>query len=127
MCYAEKARGLGVNFIQLQEPYAVGGYAGKDIMLSDEQLTILDLFYKELNYNEKYKDYPLVVFHGYHQRRMGCFGGNKYFYIDSDGNIHSCPYCRSSHANVLDGTFEQCIQKPDSSCLSFSSAASPVN
>ncbi len=127
MRYAEKAKELGVHFIQLQEPYAVGSYAGKDVTLSDEQILILDHFYKEMNCNEKYKHFPMVVFHGFHQRRIGCFGGKRYFYIDADGNIHSCPYCRSSHANVLNDSLEQYIQETESDCLSFSNFNTPVH
>lgn len=123
MCYAELAKKVGAHFIQLQEPFAVGGYSNKDVLLRPEEVRVLDSFYKELNHNKKYKDFPMVVFHGYHQRRIGCFGGgNRYLYIDSDGFIHSCPYCRNKAANLLENTLSECIQSLESKgCVNFSS------
>ncbi|HEY8512116.1 MAG TPA: radical SAM protein, partial [Cyclobacteriaceae bacterium] len=122
MNYAELAKSLGAHFIQLQEPYPVGGFAGKGVMLSQEQTRLLEQFYKEMNCNKKFRNYPLVVLHSYHQRRIGCFGGSRYFYIDSDGNFHSCPYCRGRVGNIFEGSLEEYIRNMEPSCLSFSSA-----
>ncbi len=121
MRYAELGHELGAHFIQLQEPYAVGAYLGKDVTLKNEHLIILDLFYKEVNTNPRYSHLPIIVFHGYHQRKIGCFGGgHKYLYIDSDGNVHSCPYCKAKKANILEDTLNQCIEKLESKgCGSF--------
>lgn len=121
MQYAELARSLGAQFIQLQEPYAVGGYMGKNVALSQQHLQLLDLFYKKLNTDRKYSDMPIVVYHGHHQRKVGCFGaGDRYMYIDSDGDIHSCPYCRMKVGNILQLPFEQCIDETKKSgCHSF--------
>lgn len=102
--YTELAKSLGVCFVQLLEPKATGKYADKDVLLAEEQISVLEEFYYMINSKEQFKDYPLIVYHGYHQRRMGCLGGgNRFLYIDSNGDIHSCPFCRQSVGNVLDG------------------------
>ena len=119
--YAQLAKELGAHFIQLQEPYAVGGYEGKEVTLTDSHINVLDNFYRELNTNKKYRDMPIVVYHGYHQRRIGCFGGgNRYLYIDSDGNVHSCPYCQTKKANILEDNLAKClVQLEAKGCTSF--------
>lgn len=101
--YAELAKKKGVSFIQILEPRAVGHYAGQDVSLTPEQVKILDDFYLAMNYNKKYKDYPLISYHGYYQRRKGCYAsGNRSLYIDSDGDINACPFCQKKTGNVLD-------------------------
>lgn len=103
--YTELAKSLGVCFVQILEPKATGNYANKDVLLSEEQISVIEEFHYMVNSEEKFKDYPLIVYHGYHQRRIGCFGGgSRYLYIDSNGDIHSCPFCRKPIGNALYGT-----------------------
>ena len=71
MNYAELAKKMGVSFIQILEPRAVGHYKDSDVDLTEEQMKLLDDFYIEMNYNPKNKDFPLISYHGYHQRRLG--------------------------------------------------------
>ncbi len=101
--YAALAKRLKVSFIQLLEPKAVGHYEGKNVFLEDTHLSLLDKFYFTLNFNPAYKDYPVIVYHGYHLRRVGCFsGGNRTLYIDSEGFVNACPFCHTKNFNIKD-------------------------
>jgi MoaA/NifB/PqqE/SkfB family radical SAM enzyme len=110
MIYANLAKKMGVSFIQILEPRAVGNYSGKEVSLSTEQISLLDNFYLEMNYNPKYKNYPLISYHGYYQRRQGCYAsGNRSFYVDTEGDINACPFCQKKTGNVLDDNFDDSI------------------
>lgn len=100
--YAELARSLGAGFIQVLEPRAVGGFAQADIALSGEQIGLLERFYERMNFDPRYAHFPAVCYHGYNQRRVGCFGaGERYLYIDPSGEVHACPFCQGSAGNCL--------------------------
>jgi MoaA/NifB/PqqE/SkfB family radical SAM enzyme len=65
-----------------------------------------------VNAEPLYKDFPIVVFFGYHQRKLGCFGaGNRYLYIDPNGDAHACPFCRGKIDNILEMPFPDIIKK----------------
>ena len=100
--YAALARRLGVAFIQLLEPRAVGHYAAQDVALSKSQLSLLDAFYERLNFHPAYHDWPLVTYYGYHQRRLGCSGAaDRFLYVDTDGDVHACPFCQKKSGSAL--------------------------
>jgi MoaA/NifB/PqqE/SkfB family radical SAM enzyme len=102
MTYAKLAKRLGVAFVQLLEPRAVGHYSGMDVTLTREHERILEDFYLKMNYNKKYAEYPIVTYHGYHQRQIGCFGsGNRNLYVDTDGDLHACPFCQTKMGSAL--------------------------
>lgn len=119
--YMTKAKSLGVSFVQLIEPRAIGRYKGKDVQLKSKELKLLDEFYLKYNCSKKYKDYPIVNSLGYHQRKVGCFGGgNRFFYIDTDGDAHLCPYCSQKINNVLHKSPKEIIHAlSKSSCHVF--------
>ena len=95
--YALAAKKNNVTYVQLFEPMPSGRYAGQDVALNPTQIKILEDFYTEMNTSPKYRDLPLLVYLGVYQRRIGCLGsGNRYVYVDTDGNIQSCPFCRVS-------------------------------
>ncbi len=121
--YANLAKKMGVSFIQVLEPKAVGHYSGKEVSLSEDQIRLLENFYLEMNYNPKYKEYPLISYHGYYQRRQGCYAaGNRSFYVDADGDLNACPFCQSKSGNVLDTDFDNSISKlQNSGCHQFTS------
>ncbi len=97
MAYAELARRWGVHFIHLLEPRAVGHYAGQEVDLQPEQEARLEDFYRRLNTHPTFRAYPIVTYHGWHQRRVGCFGAaDRYLYIDPTGDLHACPFCQSA-------------------------------
>ena len=103
MQYANLAKELNVAFIQLLEPKAVGHYEGKNVSLDKEHLDLLNKFYFTLNFKSEYAEYPIIVYHGYHQRTVGCFsGGNRMLYIDSEGYVNACPFCHTKNFNIKD-------------------------
>ncbi|HSB91993.1 MAG TPA: radical SAM protein [Flavitalea sp.] len=105
--YAKLAKQLDVAYIQLLEPKAVGHYAGQDVSLQMDQLDMLNNFYQTLNFDPAYADYPIVVYHGYHQRTVGCFSaGNRMLYIDSEGYVNACPFCHTKNFNIRDAINE---------------------
>ena len=73
MQYAELAKQLGVSFIQILEPKAVGHYQGMDVVLSESHEKIIEDFYFKMNYQKKYSKYPIVTYHGYHQKENWMF------------------------------------------------------
>ncbi len=112
MRYAELAKGLGVSFIQILEPKAVGHYKGKDVSLSVEQEKMLEKFYWKMNYDRNYRAYPVISYHGFYQRRIGCFAsGNRNLYIDTDGDLHACPFCQTKGGSALSEDLDNSIQQ----------------
>jgi MoaA/NifB/PqqE/SkfB family radical SAM enzyme len=96
--YAELAASLGVHFIQLLEPIPVGAFQGQDVMLDNVRKGILEEFYMKYNSDKSLNGKPLITYHGYYIRRLGCMGnGNRYIAIDTSGNLQSCPFCRNDH------------------------------
>lgn len=100
--YMDLAKSLGVCFVQILDPRSSGRYADKNVELGKEEMEILENLYLEYNNSKKYRDYPIINYLGYHQRRVGCFGaGNRFFYIDTDGDAHICPYCVEKVGSAL--------------------------
>jgi len=109
--YIELAKKLNASFVQLLEPKAVGHYAGKKVTLSKEQIDLLEEFYKNINFNPRFKHYPSVIYHGFYSRRLGCSGAGKdYLYVDMDGFAHDCPFCQKKIFNVLHGNIEKQVE-----------------
>lgn len=109
--YALLAQKMGVSFIQVLEPRAVGHYKDSDVDLSEEQTQLLEEFYLQMNYDPAYKDFPLISYHGYHQRRQGCFGsGNRSLYVDTDGDLNACPFCQKKAGSILEDNFSDALE-----------------
>lgn len=112
LAYAEMAKELGVSYIQIFEPRSVGHYLNKDIELSVENIKILEDFFFTMNKSKEYQEYPIVLYHGIYQRRVGCFSAaNRHIYVDADGDIHDCSFCRSKAGNALTGDIEQIVEQ----------------
>jgi MoaA/NifB/PqqE/SkfB family radical SAM enzyme len=110
--YRELAREWGADFIRVLEPRQAGRFSGPETELSRSQTDLLDSFYLETNLDPKFRQYPIISYPGYHQRRVGCFGaGNRYLYIDSKGDFHACPFCLGSVGNALTGSLVEAIEK----------------
>lgn len=108
MSYMELAKKLKVSFVQFLEPKAVGHYANKDVSLNQEQIDILEHFFKKMNFSTEYSTYPIITYHGYYQRRQGCLSaGKKGMYIDTNGYMNACPFCHTKTGKVLDSSFNQ--------------------
>ncbi|GEO04941.1 hypothetical protein AAE02nite_26050 [Adhaeribacter aerolatus] len=103
LAYASLVSRLGGAFIQLLEPKAVGHYAGQAVGLSAAQRKMLEAFYTNLNYNPAYHHLPLVVYYDYQRRRAGCAGAaDRHVYVDTDGQLHACPFCQKPAGNMLE-------------------------
>ncbi len=111
MSYMELAKKLKVSFVQFLEPKAVGHYADKDVFLNKQHIDVLENFFRKMNFSKQYNSYPIIIYHGYYQRRQGCLSaGNKGIYIDSDGDMNACPFCHNKAGNVLDSNFDQNLE-----------------
>ena len=105
--YTRLARRLGVTFIQLLEPRAVGHYTGQNVALSTAQVALLDAFYEAVNFGPACHTWPIVTYYGYHQRRLGCSGAaDRFLYVDTDGDIHACPFCQKKSGSALSGALD---------------------
>lgn len=109
--YMNLAKSLPVSFVQFLEPRAVGHFRGKDVAPSQKQIDLLEDIYTKMNFDSSYSDYPIITYHGYYQRRQGCFSaGNKSIYVDTDGDINACPFCSKKYGNVLDDDFDKNLE-----------------
>lgn len=112
MKYMELARKKGASFVQFLEPRAVGNFAGKEVHLLPEHSSVVDAFFLKINRDPKYADMPILLYPGYHQKRNGCTAaGFKYLYIDTNGYMSSCPFCRNTKSHILDGEHEVNIEE----------------
>lgn len=108
--YMHFANENGAAFVQFLEPRSIGNFEGKDVMLRTHELDILDAFFLEVNTMESHRQLPILVYPGYQQRSIGCVGaGSKYLYIDTDGYINACPFCRNKKTHILDVQHEKSI------------------
>ena len=106
-----------------QEPQPVGHYAMRNVMLKPDQLNLLEEVFLSYNQEESYRDFPIIVYHGYYQRRVGCMAsGNRMVYVDTNGDFMKCPFCHEKSGSLLDENFETTINEMNmESCSSFGS------
>ena len=110
-CYMDLAKNLGVSFVQFLEPKAVGHYKNSNVSLRNEQIEILESFFENYNFNSQYKGHPLICYHDYYQRRIGCLNtGSRGFYIDSNGVVNPCPFCHKNAGSILDNKLDASIE-----------------
>ncbi len=99
--YLDFAKELGVHFVQVLEPKDIGHYSGKNVLLEQHHIDELEIVFKNVNFSAHFQRYPTLLYHGYHQRRVGCFAGNRSVYVDSAGDVHACPFCHTGQYNIL--------------------------
>lgn len=100
--YLDLAARTGVSFIQFLEPKAVGHWKEKNVNLRQDQLDLLSSFYQQHNFRKSGKAIPVISYHGAITRTFGCSGAGKdYVYVDTDGDIHNCPFCQSKLFSAL--------------------------
>ncbi|WP_223034710.1 radical SAM/SPASM domain-containing protein [Hanstruepera marina] len=123
MKYMNLAKKLNVAFVQFLEPKSIGHYAEKDVALSQSHIKILEGFFLKMNFSSAHNKYPIITYHGYYQRRQGCFSaGVKGLYVDTDGDINACPFCHKKTGNVLDETFDKNLNVlKEEGCPTYSS------
>ena len=122
MNYLSFAKKMGVGFVQFLEPKAVGHFKGKDVLLNGTQIELLEDIYQLYNTDKDYKKYPIIMYHGYHQRRIGCFNaGYMGLYINTDGNLNACPFCHSIENNGNSNIKEQINNIVERGCIEYGS------
>jgi MoaA/NifB/PqqE/SkfB family radical SAM enzyme len=110
--YAELAKSLGVQFIRILEPREAGKFSGLNVRLGEEQVNLISEFVIRLNSNPHFHDYPIAAFLGYHQRKTECYGaGNRFIYVDPNGDVHACPFCRGKMGNLLHEPYNAVIRR----------------
>jgi hypothetical protein len=72
------------------------------VLLEEVHIQQLEHFFKSINSDKQFKDFPFVMYHGFHQRRVGCYAGSRSIYIDSAGDVNACPFCHTKSYNVGD-------------------------
>ena len=127
--YLTLAKTCGAGFIQLLEPRKVGHFADKNVELNDQDKNVLENFYFEINSDPAYRDMPTVMYPGYHQRKFGCFGaGNRYLYVDPNGEMHACPFCQTKVGNALTNPLDTGItQLKEKGCQAFNTLLNDLN
>ncbi|QNA44677.1 radical SAM protein [Lacibacter sediminis] len=85
---------LGVPVINLLEPRAVGNYQDKDVELQQSHKDHLKQLSDQFNFNKTYYTYPTVLFPAGLRKTMPCGGGRIYMFLDYDGTLYPCPFCK---------------------------------
>ena len=84
------------------------------------QIELLEDIYQLYNTDKDYKKYPIIMYHGYHQRRIGCFNaGYMGLYINTDGNLNACPFCHSIENNGNYNIKEQINHIVERGCIEY--------
>lgn len=111
--YVELAKEMKVHWIQFFEVMPSGRLSGQDVRLTTDEKDILEDICLEVNTSSKYKGYPLIEYIGIYQKKLGCFGAaNRYVYIDTEGNIQPCPFCRTTIKVPVDSkNLEECLNQ----------------
>ncbi|MDC1395347.1 radical SAM protein [Bacteroidia bacterium] len=93
--------GWGVPILNIIEPRAVGHYANKEVELSISEQQYLET--KVMHYNSaKIKGVPVVLYPAMFRKGLPCGGGRSYLFLDSDGTLLPCPFCRTPITNHLE-------------------------
>ncbi len=109
--YFEFARSKKVAFVQFLEPKSVGKYANKNVHLTPENVEIAEQFFFEYNFDEAYHDMPIISYHAFYQRKVGCPGaGTRSLLINTDGYFKTCPFCTGKGSYALTEDLDQAIQ-----------------
>ncbi len=101
------AKSLDVGFVRLLEPKPCGGYLDENMeaLFSEEDRKTVTEFYKEVNRDKKYKDYPIISYDAYFEKpeHLGCMmAGHSHFHIDSMGNVEPCVFMPVSFGNIME-------------------------
>ena len=110
--YAQLARSMGASFIQILEPKPVGHYEGQDVALDRAQQDELERFAERMEFDRDARDFPSVIYLEWGARTDGCAGaGDRYLYVDTEGALHACPFCRAGRRHILDEGFDEAVAK----------------
>jgi len=115
--FAELARSWGVHFIRILEPRAVGHFEGQDVELNTSELAVIESFARTMQLDARYRQYPIIDYYGTYQRAVGCSGaGERYLYVDTEGDYHACPFCRNKCGSAVHNSIEEGMKAMQAAC-----------
>ncbi len=110
--YARLARHWGAHFIRILEPRAVGHFKEQDVLLSPSEIEVLETFVQKIQQGRAFRDFPMVEYYAAYQRQKGCSGaGKRFLYVDTDGDMHACPFCPNTCGNACKDAVEEGIDR----------------
>ena len=89
------AKEMHVSMINFLEPRAVGNYEDKDVELNLNQKNYLLNLSHQFNFERKYFLYPTIFYPASFKNADRCGGGHNYIFMDYDGKLYPCPYCKT--------------------------------
>lgn len=90
----EIATDLNVPIINIIEPRAVGNYFGKNVELEKRHFEMIKALSNKYNFEKSLFDKPTVLFPAGYREKITCGGGRSYLFIDYDGQLYPCPFCK---------------------------------
>ncbi|MEZ5275470.1 MAG: radical SAM protein [Opitutaceae bacterium] len=99
--YMDLARDLKVSFVRIVEPKPVGRYAQSEVALTGGKRRLLELFSERFDGNRReLRSFPVINYPDYSKRQEGCVGGKRYLYVDTEGNVSPCPFCKATSVRI---------------------------
>ncbi len=90
----ELAKSWNIPIVNVIEPRAVGHYANKEVeySISENQKVAKQVVAYNTSTTE---DYPTVLYPAMLRSAVPCGGGRSYLFLDSDGTLRPCPFCKT--------------------------------
>ena len=88
------AKELEIPIVNFLEPRAVGNYQSKDVELHPVHFDRLASLSEEYNFDKNLFDSPTVLFPAAYRKSTPCGGGVSYIFLDYDGTLYPCPFCK---------------------------------
>jgi MoaA/NifB/PqqE/SkfB family radical SAM enzyme len=95
------AKKLTVPIVNILEPRSVGNYQNKNIELLPQHKIALKTLSDAYNFDRKNVDYPTVLYPGGYRKVQKCGGGRSYLFMDFDGALYPCPFCKTKMPSVV--------------------------
>lgn len=108
--YIQLAEEWGAQFIRILEPKQSGSYANNDIRLDKDQLNLLENIFIGYNSGTINRKQPILMYPDLRNRKK-CIGkGDRYIYIDMEGNVHPCPFALNGTGNILEKPIDEILK-----------------
>lgn len=98
--YFKLAKELNVQVVNIIEPRSVGNYHNKNVTLTHEQKNQLYELSHTYNFERSMADFPTVAYPASYKRTLPCGGGRSYLFMDFDGKLYPCPFCKVQVSDV---------------------------
>ncbi|WP_296700713.1 radical SAM protein [Algoriphagus sp.] len=90
----ELAKKWNVPIVNLLEPRAVGNYQDKEVELEIHHKERLKKLSNQFNFSQDFLVYPTVLYPAGYRSAKPCGGGISYLFLDYDGTLYPCPFCK---------------------------------